>query len=71
MIQIFMVCFLATLVLLFMKLIGVITWSFLVVLSPLIFWFAFLVILIILSMFIMRDSVMRDSVDNKCNNKNN
>lgn len=66
MIQIFMVCLLATIVLLFMKLIGVITWSFLVVLSPLIFWFAFLVVLIILSMFIMRDSV-----DNKGNNNNN
>lgn len=66
MIQIFMVCFLATIVLLFMKLIGVITWSFLVVLSPLIFWFAFLVVLIILSMFIMRNSV-----DNKGNNNNN
>jgi hypothetical protein len=65
MIQIFMVCFLATIVLLFMKLIGVITWSFLVVFSPLIFWLAFLVILIILSMFIMSDSV-----DNNNNNNN-
>lgn len=64
MIQIFMVCFLATIVLLLMKLIGVITWSFLVVLSPLIFWFASLVILIILSMFIMRDSVDNDNNNN-------
>lgn len=66
MIQIFMICFLATIVLLFMKLIGVITWSFLVVFSPLIFWFASLVILIILSMFIMNDRV-----DNNNNNNNN
>lgn len=65
MIQIFIVCCLATIVLLFMKLIGVITWSFLVVFSPLIFWFASLVILIILSMFIIRDSV-----DNNNNNNN-
>ena len=64
MIQIFMVCILATIVLLFMKLIGVITWSFLVVFSPLIFWLASFVILIILSMFIMSDSVDNDNNNN-------